>query len=55
MTASETKDACVCGHDKEAHEHFRSGTECSLCPDHGCEKYRPATGLRGLLRRLFGR
>jgi hypothetical protein len=22
---------CTCGHDEAAHEHYREGTECSLC------------------------
>ena len=29
---------CVCGHGQEAHQHYRPGTDCSLCP---CPKWRP--------------
>jgi hypothetical protein len=30
---------CLCGHVSEAHEHYRRGTDCSLCD---CSRYRPA-------------
>lgn len=29
---------CKCGHPRQAHEHYRPGTSCSLC---GCKRYRP--------------
>jgi hypothetical protein len=29
---------CECGHLGEAHEHYRPGTDCSLCT---CERFRP--------------
>jgi hypothetical protein len=32
---------CVCGHKNEAHQHFRRGTDCSLCPVGTCKKFRP--------------
>jgi hypothetical protein len=35
--------ACRCGHGRLAHEHYRAGTECALCPD--CRRFRPATGM----------
>jgi hypothetical protein len=35
--------ACKCGHSYAAHQHYRSGSECSLCSD--CPRYRPALGL----------
>ena len=28
---------CVCGHPREAHEHYRPGTDCALCD---CPKFR---------------
>jgi hypothetical protein len=31
--------ACRCGHWRQAHEHYRSGTDCSLCP---CPRFRAA-------------
>jgi|1186.fasta_scaffold238226_1 hypothetical protein len=37
--------ACACGHGKQAHEHYRRGTDCALCL---CGKFS-----RPLLRRLF--
>jgi hypothetical protein len=38
---------CRCGHRRHAHEHYRSGTECALCPD--CPRFRLAPGLAGRL------
>jgi hypothetical protein len=31
---------CVCGHPKIAHEHYRPGTDCSLCPPGLCDRFR---------------
>ena len=28
---------CVCGHAKQAHEHYRRGSDCALCH---CGRYR---------------
>lgn len=39
---------CRCGHDRDAHEHFRRGTDCAAC---GCARFRKP----GLLARLRGR
>ncbi len=25
------KGACRCGHDGDAHDHYRRGTDCALC------------------------
>ncbi len=38
MTAA---PACVCGHAKVAHEHYRDGTDCVLCD---CKRYRKPWG-----------
>lgn len=46
---------CVCGHDRAAHAHYRPGTECALCADGSCTRFRPSTGLSGLLAKLFRR
>ena len=35
---------CSCGHDKQAHMHYRAGSDCGMC---GCGRYR-----RPLLSRL---
>lgn len=34
---------CRCGHRREAHQHYRAGTDCASC---SCTRFRP---------RLFGR
>ena len=41
---------CRCGHPYLAHQHYRKGSECSLCSD--CARYRPAVRL---VRRIMGR
>jgi len=41
---------CRCGHPYLAHQHYRKGLECSLCPD--CARYRPAVRL---IQRITGR
>jgi hypothetical protein len=28
---------CVCGHPRDAHEHYRPGSDCALCD---CQKFR---------------
>jgi hypothetical protein len=28
---------CTCGHSSQAHEHYRRGTDCGLCP---CVRFR---------------
>jgi hypothetical protein len=45
-----TRDTCVCGHVGDAHEHYRSGSDCSLCPPGSCSRFRRAGGL---VRRLL--
>jgi hypothetical protein len=37
--------SCACGHGKQAHEHYRRGTDCALCR---CGKFS-----RPLLRRFL--
>jgi len=29
---------CRCGHDRAAHQHYRSGTDCALCD---CRRWSP--------------
>jgi hypothetical protein len=36
--------ACVCGHGKRAHEHYRKGTDCAFCE---CSRFH-----RSILARL---
>jgi hypothetical protein len=33
---------CVCGHEREAHEHYRRGTDCATCGAEVCPKFRRA-------------
>ncbi|MCO1657584.1 hypothetical protein [Pseudonocardia humida] len=43
---------CRCGHDVDAHEHFRAGRDCSTCGPEVCRRYsgRPGAGLPAVLR-----
>jgi hypothetical protein len=45
---------CVCGHPREAHEHYRAGTDCALCGRSGCSRFRVAGSLWSRLRGLLG-
>jgi hypothetical protein len=46
-------DICSCGHMGEAHEHYRVGTECSICRPGACEAFTRARRARlPLLRAL---
>ncbi|MET0296748.1 MAG: hypothetical protein ABW024_05055 [Microbacterium sp.] len=36
-------DMCACGHTREAHEHYRKGTECSICDIRQCSSFSMAT------------
>jgi hypothetical protein len=44
-----SRHLCRCGHAYAAHEHYRSGSDCSSCLE--CQHYRPA---RGLIPRMTG-
>ena len=33
---------CVCGHQEESHEHYRFGSDCSICEGSGCDRYMHA-------------
>ncbi|GII22417.1 hypothetical protein Pme01_20140 [Planosporangium mesophilum] len=46
---------CVCGHDRQAHEHYRSGSDCALCVSPRCDRFRPqrAGRLATLARRIL--
>jgi hypothetical protein len=49
---------CVCGHQAEAHEHYRPGDDCGACGAAVCGHYTPADGSgkkKGLLSRLLRR
>lgn|GEM_PF-5824957 len=33
-------DRCVCGHPREAHRHFRPGSDCGICGPATCPEFR---------------
>jgi hypothetical protein len=39
---------CTCGHDRDAHRHYRRGTDCARCE---CEQWSPTCWLFRLLHR----
>jgi hypothetical protein len=39
---------CSCGHGKQAHEHYRRGSDCALC---GCARFRRPRFRLGARRR----
>jgi hypothetical protein len=42
---SSMSKVCFCGHEKEVHEHYRFGSDCSICGRWGCNRYlHGATG-----------
>lgn|GEM_PF-1995902 len=42
-TVPQANDMCACGHPFEAHEHYRKGTECSICDVRTCSAFSAAT------------
>jgi hypothetical protein len=42
---------CQCGHERQAHRHYRRGSECGLCE---CPGWSPPSRFRRLLRRSRG-
>lgn len=45
------RDRCRCGHDFAAHQHYRRGTDCGLCPEGECGRFRGGR-VRALPRQL---
>lgn len=46
-------EPCVCGHPKDAHDHYRPGTDCGVCGAVQCGEYRLDGGpVRRALRRI---
>lgn len=35
-------DLCRCGHVREAHEHYRRGSDCGICGMDGCRRFTAA-------------
>ncbi len=52
VTASDAVQACRCGHGADAHQHFRSGSDCAACD---CAKYRTTGYLAIKLAALLDR
>lgn len=52
--AAASRAVCLCGHGRDAHVHHRSGTDCGICRDGVCGRYRANTLLRRVLGRLLG-
>jgi hypothetical protein len=44
---------CRCGHARAAHEHYRRGTDCALCPG-DCPRYRPVLDVGAVKTWLRG-
>src|SRR3954451_10192641 len=45
--------SCLCGHGGQVHEHWRSGSDCSVCGPTGCPSFRRrGGGVRRVLRGL---
>ncbi len=40
------EEPCLCGHAADAHEHYRDGSDCALCPSGNCLRFRSAVRLR---------
>lgn len=38
--------ACVCGHPRSAHLHYRRGSDCAVCGPDVCPRYRPVRWWR---------
>jgi hypothetical protein len=47
-------DPCVCGHARDAHEHYRPGRDCGACGAHDCADYRRAGGAVRRAMRMLG-
>ena len=45
---------CTCGHEPDAHEHYRPGADCAFCGREACARYRPRGGAATRLMRKFG-
>jgi hypothetical protein len=46
-------EPCLCGHAREAHKHFRRGTDCGACGAQECGAFKAQGGaFRKTMRRL---
>jgi hypothetical protein len=44
---------CVCRHGRVAHDHYRGGAECAVCPAGACGRYRANTPARRVFATLL--
>lgn len=51
-TTSVAVDLCRCGHERDAHDHYRAGTDCGVCGT-SCRAFHPRSGSAD--GRSFGR
>jgi hypothetical protein len=42
--AESPEPLCECGHERDAHEHYRRGLECSLCGAEVCTEFGSSRG-----------
>lgn len=52
-----TRGRCECGHAREVHAHYRTGTDCGMCGAQLCARFTATRGagrLLNLLRRAGG-
>ncbi|WP_219414389.1 hypothetical protein [Pseudonocardia nigra] len=47
-------EPCACGHAREAHEHYRPGSDCGVCGAESCAEFRAEGGAIRKLFRKFG-
>jgi len=43
---SDPQTLCECGHVREAHEHYRPGSDCGICGREHCASFRPASEVQ---------
>ena len=46
---------CRCGHDREAHQHYRPGSDCGVCGYGACPYYLGPGVARHRVRQLLDR
>jgi hypothetical protein len=44
-TVTPIAGTCTCGHNAEAHEHYRHGNDCAICGDIVCGAYLAAVSV----------
>lgn len=54
-TAATPLRLCRCGHEVDAHQHYRGGTDCAVCGRARCRafRFRAGRGARSSIGRRF--